>query len=260
MNEFLNPYCVSYAPTIRLTKTVLLLLFHLFLTLFCRLTDPIPTTETSIAPRQRPKAGQTQPNPGILPIQPALTPRKRPTAQAAIQPQGKMMLSVWCLPAGRCVPQGCGAHWSNGSACLFGWVFSPLSVAGPAALGSGQPSLPASVPPQKAAPQQTPAQPQAKQAPAPQQASQAQPQVPSTQPQATPQHQQQLFLKQQQLLQQQQQQQQQAAYYQQQQMMQAQQVGVHGCVCCMLPVLEACKALSLHLWQVPWFWGDRCRF
>ncbi|XP_010188191.1 PREDICTED: AP2-associated protein kinase 1, partial [Mesitornis unicolor] len=150
-----------------------------------RLTDPIPTTETSIAPRQRPKAGQTQPNPGILPIQPALTPRKRPTAQAAIQPQ----------------------------------------VAGPAALGSAQPSLPASVPQQKAAPQQAPAQPQAKQAPAPPQAPAAQPQVPSTQPQATPQHQQQLFLKQQ-LLQQQQQQQQQAAYYQQQQMMQAQQFPV----------------------------------
>ncbi|XP_056218900.1 AP2-associated protein kinase 1 isoform X4 [Falco biarmicus] len=147
-----------------------------------RLTDPIPTTETSIAPRQRPKAGQTQANPGILPIQPALTPRKRPTAQAAIQPQ----------------------------------------VAGPAALGTAQPSLPASVPQPKAAPQQTPAQPQAKQAPAPQQASQAQPQVPSTQPQATPQHQQQLFLKQQLL----QQQQQQAAYYQQQQMMQAQQFPV----------------------------------
>uniref|UniRef100_A0A8C8B0A8 non-specific serine/threonine protein kinase n=1 Tax=Otus sunia TaxID=257818 RepID=A0A8C8B0A8_9STRI len=178
-----------------------------------RLTDPIPTTETSIAPRQRPKAGQTQPNPGILPIQPALTPRKRPTAQAAIQPQG------------------------------------------PAALGSGQPSLPASVPQQKAAPPQTPAQPQAKQAPAPQQASQAQPQVPSTQPQATPQHQQQLFLKQQ-LLQQQQQQQQQAAYYQQQQMMQAQQVGVRAHVCCRLPVLEACKAVSLrHLWQDPCFFG-----
>uniref|UniRef100_A0A8C3BLZ4 non-specific serine/threonine protein kinase n=1 Tax=Cairina moschata TaxID=8855 RepID=A0A8C3BLZ4_CAIMO len=49
-----------------------------------RLTDPIPTTETSIAPRQRPKAGQTQPNPGILPIQPALTPRKRPTRPAAL--------------------------------------------------------------------------------------------------------------------------------------------------------------------------------
>uniref|UniRef100_A0A8D0KYV1 non-specific serine/threonine protein kinase n=1 Tax=Strix occidentalis caurina TaxID=311401 RepID=A0A8D0KYV1_STROC len=173
-----------------------------------RLTDPIPTTETSIAPRQRPKAGQTQPNPGILPIQPALTPRKRPTAQAAIQPQG------------------------------------------PAALGSGQPSLPASVPQQKAAPPQTPAQPQAKQAPA----SQAQPQVPSTQPQATPQHQQQLFLKQQ-LLQQQQQQQQQAAFYQQQQMMQAQQVGVHAHVCCRLPVLEACRAVSLHLWQDSCFLG-----
>ncbi|KAJ8285880.1 hypothetical protein GJAV_G00032020 [Gymnothorax javanicus] len=42
-----------------------------------RLTDPIPTTETSIAPRQRPKAGQAQPIAGILPIQPALTPRKR---------------------------------------------------------------------------------------------------------------------------------------------------------------------------------------
>ncbi|XP_059726669.1 AP2-associated protein kinase 1 isoform X8 [Haemorhous mexicanus] len=146
-----------------------------------RLTDPIPTTETSIAPRQRPKAGQTQPNPGILPIQPALTPRKRATAQAAIQPQ----------------------------------------AAGPAALGSAQPSLPASTPQAKAAPQQPPAQPQ------------AQPQVPSTQPQATPQHQQQqqLFLKQQLLQQQQQQQQQQAAFFQQQQqqqqqMMQAQQFPV----------------------------------
>ncbi|NWI59326.1 AAK1 kinase, partial [Calyptomena viridis] len=155
-----------------------------------RLTDPIPTTETSIAPRQRPKAGQTQPNPGILPIQPALTPRKRPTAQAAIQPQG------------------------------------------PAALGSAQPSLPASSPQPKAAPQQPPAQPQAKAAPAPQ----AQPQVPSTQPQATPQHQQQLFLKQQLL--QQQQQQQQAAYYQQQQMMQAQQVGEHCWAPC-VPTVSA---------------------
>ncbi|XP_077079882.1 AP2-associated protein kinase 1 isoform X7 [Siphateles boraxobius] len=45
-----------------------------------RLTDPIPTLETSIAPRQRPKAGQAQPIAGILPIQPALTPRKRATA------------------------------------------------------------------------------------------------------------------------------------------------------------------------------------
>ncbi|NXO88398.1 AAK1 kinase, partial [Certhia brachydactyla] len=154
-----------------------------------RLTDPIPTTETSIAPRQRPKAGQTQPNPGILPIQPALTPRKRATAQAAIQPQG------------------------------------------PAALGSAQPSLPASTPQPKAAPQQPPAQPQAKAA-----APQAQPQVPSTQPQATPQHQQQLFLKQQLL---QQQQQQQAAYFQQQQ-----QVG--ACTVSITPVFAG----AVSLWQV----------
>ncbi|XP_033832008.1 AP2-associated protein kinase 1 isoform X2 [Periophthalmus magnuspinnatus] len=43
-----------------------------------RLTDPIPTTETSITPRQRPKAIHTQPGTGMLPIQPAaLTPRKR---------------------------------------------------------------------------------------------------------------------------------------------------------------------------------------
>uniref|UniRef100_A0A671UEW1 non-specific serine/threonine protein kinase n=1 Tax=Sparus aurata TaxID=8175 RepID=A0A671UEW1_SPAAU len=49
-----------------------------------RLTDPIPTMETSIAPRQRPKAGQAQPQQisGILPIQPALTPRKRPNVAA----------------------------------------------------------------------------------------------------------------------------------------------------------------------------------
>uniref|UniRef100_A0A674ID57 non-specific serine/threonine protein kinase n=1 Tax=Terrapene triunguis TaxID=2587831 RepID=A0A674ID57_9SAUR len=157
-----------------------------------RLTDPIPPMETSIAPRQRPKAGQTQPNPGILPIQPALTPRKRPTAQAAIQPQG------------------------------------------PAALGGGQPSLPASVQQPKAPPPQTqpqPApqpQPQPKQPPAPQQTPVAQPPVPSTQPQATPQHQQQLFLKQQ-LLQ------------QQQQMMQAQQVSMAASQCKQAPIRQQQK-------------------
>ncbi|XP_073675742.1 AP2-associated protein kinase 1 isoform X1 [Garra rufa] len=47
-----------------------------------RITDPVPTTETSIAPRQRPKAGQAQQIAGILPIQPALTPRKRANAPA----------------------------------------------------------------------------------------------------------------------------------------------------------------------------------
>uniref|UniRef100_A0A673KZB9 non-specific serine/threonine protein kinase n=1 Tax=Sinocyclocheilus rhinocerous TaxID=307959 RepID=A0A673KZB9_9TELE len=55
-----------------------------------RLTDPIPTTETSITPRQRPKAAQSQSQGlgGILPIQPAaLTPRKRANLPAgATQP------------------------------------------------------------------------------------------------------------------------------------------------------------------------------
>lgn len=55
-----------------------------------RLTDPVPTTETSITPRQRPKAAHTQPAAGILPIQPAaLTPRKRPNLPGgAAQPVG----------------------------------------------------------------------------------------------------------------------------------------------------------------------------
>ncbi|XP_070235436.1 AP2-associated protein kinase 1 isoform X7 [Bos mutus] len=122
-----------------------------------RLTDPIPTTETSIAPRQRPKAGQTQPNPGILPIQPALTPRKR----ATVQPP----------------PQAAGS--------------------------SNQPGLLASVPqpktqppPSQPLPQSQPKQPQAP--PTSQQPPSAPAQALPTQAQATPQHQQQLFLKQQQ--------------------------------------------------------------
>ncbi|XP_028272998.1 AP2-associated protein kinase 1-like isoform X2 [Parambassis ranga] len=55
-----------------------------------RLTDPIPTTETSITPRQRPKAAHTQPAAGMLPIQPAaLTPRKRANLPGgAVQPVG----------------------------------------------------------------------------------------------------------------------------------------------------------------------------
>ncbi|XP_055256364.1 AP2-associated protein kinase 1 isoform X6 [Moschus berezovskii] len=122
-----------------------------------RLTDPIPTTETSIAPRQRPKAGQTQPNPGILPIQPALTPRKR----ATVQPP----------------PQAAGS--------------------------SNQPGLLASVPqpktqppPSQPLPQSQPKQPQAP--PTSQQPPSAPAQALPSQAQATPQHQQQLFLKQQQ--------------------------------------------------------------
>ncbi|KAM9455671.1 AP2-associated protein kinase 1 isoform 2-T2 [Clarias gariepinus] len=52
-----------------------------------RLTDPIPTTETSITPRQRPKAAQAQPIGGVLQIQPAaLTPRKRAVSVNLAQP------------------------------------------------------------------------------------------------------------------------------------------------------------------------------
>ncbi|XP_053574192.1 AP2-associated protein kinase 1 isoform X5 [Bombina bombina] len=155
-----------------------------------RLTDPVPTTETSIAPRQRPKAGQTQPNPGMLPIQPALTPRKRPTVQAATSTPGVS---------------------SN---------IQPPTTTTPAQ----QPTKP-TAPPQ---PQPKPAQP-SPQVPAPvtTTAQVATPQTPivATQP-ATPQ-QQQLFLKQQ-LLQQQQQaayyQQQQMLQAQQIQVMQQQQM------------------------------------
>lgn len=62
-----------------------------------RLTDPLPTMETSIAPRQRPKAGQPQPISGILPIQPTLTPRKRPNVSAG-GPQA--MGTLLALPSG----------------------------------------------------------------------------------------------------------------------------------------------------------------
>ncbi|XP_056288639.1 AP2-associated protein kinase 1-like isoform X3 [Pseudoliparis swirei] len=67
-----------------------------------RLTDPIPTTETSITPRQRPKAAHTQPAAGILPIQPAaVTPRKRAN-----------------LPAGAAQPVGVGLNFSQPAAAL----------------------------------------------------------------------------------------------------------------------------------------------
>ncbi|XP_043938955.1 AP2-associated protein kinase 1 isoform X3 [Protopterus annectens] len=172
-----------------------------------RLTDPIPTTETSIAPRQRPKAGQTQPNPGILPIQPTLTPRKRPVGQASPQPQGAT-------------------------------VMNSIQASQPSV--SSQPQAPQAPQPQQKPSQTVPSQ---------QQPPSAQQNIPTTQPQATPQHQQQqLYLKQQllqqqalqqqalqhQALQQQQQQQQQQqalqqqalqqqAFYQQQHMIQAAQ-------------------------------------
>lgn len=73
-----------------------------------RLTDPIPTTETSITPRQRPKAAHTQPAAGILPIQPAaLTPRKRANLPGgAAQPVGTYgpTSSISCPSQGQIKP------------------------------------------------------------------------------------------------------------------------------------------------------------
>lgn len=165
-----------------------------------RLTDPIPTTETSIAPRQRPKAGQTQPNPGILPIQPALTPRKRPTvAPTAVAPGPVAAAPSQPLPGSAVIqpkPQPQPQPKQAPAVALATAVtLTPVTLAQTAPANS--------IPPQQQA------------------TSPAQPQVPCTQPQLVQQQQQQqqLFLKQQQVLQQQQQ----AAYYQQQ-MLQAQQM------------------------------------
>ncbi|XP_032868709.1 AP2-associated protein kinase 1-like isoform X7 [Amblyraja radiata] len=57
-----------------------------------RITDPAPT-ETSIAPRQRPKAGQPTPAPSALTIQPAVTPRKRSTVLLVSQPATSPLVS-----------------------------------------------------------------------------------------------------------------------------------------------------------------------
>ncbi|CAI9555206.1 unnamed protein product [Staurois parvus] len=153
-----------------------------------RLTDPVPTTETSIAPRQRPKAGQTQPNPGILPIQPALTPRKRPTVQPAAATPG---------PAGSIQPTAPPAVQPAVKP-----VAQPQQQVKPAQ-PSPQPNATVTTTAQTAAALQTPAAQAAQPAPLPQQQQQ----------------QQQMYLKQQQLLQQQQ-----AAALYQQQVLQAQQI------------------------------------
>uniref|UniRef100_A0A4W5M5E2 non-specific serine/threonine protein kinase n=1 Tax=Hucho hucho TaxID=62062 RepID=A0A4W5M5E2_9TELE len=105
-----------------------------------RLTDPVPTMETSIAPRSRPKAGGAQAI-GILPIQPALTPRKRPNVAAG-------------------GPQPIGTHTVH-------YPLYHLSATQPAAVQSVQ------------------------------QATSPLAQTTSSQPMATPQHQQGLFMKQQ---------------------------------------------------------------
>ncbi|MBN3300574.1 AAK1 kinase, partial [Amia calva] len=129
-----------------------------------RLTDPIPTTETSIAPRQRPKAGQPQPNAGILPIQPALTPRKRANVAIGAAQQPGVTLGT----------------------------AQPVAIIQSQKAQAPQPPVTQqqATPPQ---PQPTPAQVQATHPPT---------QVLPSHPQATPQHQQ-LFLAQQQQQQQQ---------------------------------------------------------
>ncbi|XP_069799058.1 AP2-associated protein kinase 1 isoform X2 [Dendropsophus ebraccatus] len=150
-----------------------------------RLTDPVPTTETSIAPRQRPKAGQTQASPGMLPIQPALTPRKRPTVQPAAAPPAATIQPTAPAPVQPAAKP----------------VTQPQTPK--PAQPSPQPATPVTTAPQTTAPVQPPATPTAQPAAHPQQQQQ----------------QQQLYLKQQQLLQQQQ-----AAALYQQQMLQAQQM------------------------------------
>ncbi|XP_073509721.1 AP2-associated protein kinase 1 isoform X9 [Phyllobates terribilis] len=132
-----------------------------------RLTDPVPTTETSIAPRQRPKAGQTQPNPGMLPIQPALTPRKRATVQPAAAPSAAPIQPTAPAPVQPTAKP----------------ITQPQQTPKPAQ-PSPQPATPVTTAPQTAASVQPPA-------------------TPAAQPASHPQ-QQQLYLKQQQLLQQQQ--------------------------------------------------------
>ncbi|KAM9311213.1 AP2-associated protein kinase 1 [Gastrophryne carolinensis] len=151
-----------------------------------RLTDPVPTTETSIAPRQRPKAGQTQPNPGILPIQPALTPRKRPTVQPATATPGSAGTIQPTAPAVVQAP--------------VKPVAQPQQQPKPVQ-PSPQPNATSTTTSQTVAPLQTPTTQAAQPTPHPQQ------------------QQQQMYLKQQQILQQQQ-----AAALYQQQMLQAQQL------------------------------------
>lgn len=81
--------------------------FHYHINFF-RLTDPAPTTETSIAPRQRPKAGQPTPAPSALTIQPAVTPRKRSTALLVSQPATSPLVSQ---PAtAQLVPEPAGVY------------------------------------------------------------------------------------------------------------------------------------------------------
>ncbi|XP_078055774.1 AP2-associated protein kinase 1-like isoform X2 [Mustelus asterias] len=159
-----------------------------------RLTDPVPATETSIAPRQRPKAGQQTPSSNILTIQPVMTPRKRSAAQLA--PQSSAAQLAPQSSAAQLAPQSSAAQLaSQPSAAQLASQPSAAQLApqpsGVAAASSGHIA--------QLLGQQAPIQPAQ-----PQQHLQLKPQAP-------------LFLQQQYLLHQQQ------AYFQQQQILQAAQ-------------------------------------
>lgn len=129
-----------------------------------RLTDPIPTTETSITPRQRPKAVQSQPQAlgGILPIQPAaLTPRKRAN-----------------LPAGATQPIAISVNLAHPAAALQSQIaqaspspqqkvpVQPISVSAAPAAGGNIPAAASDPTPQKAAATPPPSSPAPPTAPA----------------------------------------------------------------------------------------------
>uniref|UniRef100_H2T7Z8 non-specific serine/threonine protein kinase n=1 Tax=Takifugu rubripes TaxID=31033 RepID=H2T7Z8_TAKRU len=105
-----------------------------------RLTDPIPTTETSITPRQRPKAVHTPPAAGILPIQPAaLTPRKRANLPGGgAQPVGTCTLPLYAAqtPSSPAPPQRPARRKQPGPAQ------QPAAQPSPSKAPSGQPPAP----------------------------------------------------------------------------------------------------------------------
>ncbi|KAA0704368.1 AP2-associated protein kinase 1 [Triplophysa tibetana] len=129
-----------------------------------RLTDPIPTTETSITPRQRPKAAQSQPQAlgGILPIQPAaLTPRKRANLPAgAVQPIAVSMNLA--QPAAALQSQKAQASPSPQQKAPV----QPITVSAAPASGGSVPAAACSSAPQKAAATPSPSSPAPPTAPA----------------------------------------------------------------------------------------------
>uniref|UniRef100_A0A8C1K1B0 non-specific serine/threonine protein kinase n=1 Tax=Cyprinus carpio TaxID=7962 RepID=A0A8C1K1B0_CYPCA len=130
-----------------------------------RLTDPIPTTETSITPRQRPKAAQSQSQAlgGILPIQPAaLTPRKRANLPAVAAQPIAVSLNL-AQPAAALQSQKAQAS----PAPQQKTPMQPIPVtAAPAVAGGGVPVAAGSPAPQKAVATPPPSSPAPPTAPA----------------------------------------------------------------------------------------------